>query len=87
MFEFGDKVKDKVTGFEGIVMSITYYHNGCTRVAIQGLKLKEDGIPTGWEYYDIQQLELVEAGVVKGFAKMPEKPKAPGGPMPAPPQM
>ena len=41
----GDKAKDKVTGFTGIVTARTVFLNGCVRCGVQSDKLK-DGLPT-----------------------------------------
>ena len=37
----GDRVKDKLTGFSGVVVAITEWLNGCTRMAVQPEKLVE----------------------------------------------
>lgn len=80
MLEFGDKVRDKVTEFEGIIVGKAQYSNGCNKYAVQGAKMKEDGRPSGWEWIDAQQVELVEAGVVTFGDVEPG-----GGPMQTPP--
>jgi len=63
----GDKVKDSVTGFTGIVIASTEYLNGCTRCQVQSDVLK-DGLPTRAQAFDAPQLECVEAGGVSPFA-------------------
>lgn len=65
MFEFGDLVRDKITGFEGIVVVKADYASGKAVCALQGTEM-HDGVPTDWEWICINQLELVKAGVV-GF--------------------
>lgn len=79
MFSLGDKVKDIVTGFEGILIGKTDFLNGCTRWGVQSDTLK-DGLPTEAQWFDEPQLELVEAG------KVSSGPKDTGGPMPHTPQ-
>lgn len=32
---FGDVVKDKVSGFEGVITGVTFYQNGCKKVVIE----------------------------------------------------
>lgn len=41
--ELGDIVRDEVTGFEGVVNSITIWRYGCRRIGVLPTKLKEDG--------------------------------------------
>jgi hypothetical protein len=73
--DLGDRAKDIVTQFTGIVTARSVFLNGCARVALQSEILK-DGIPTEAQWFDEVQLELVEAGVVKAG------PRNTGGPMP-----
>jgi len=54
----GDYVRDRVTGFKGIVTGITYFLNGCVRVAVQGEKLNA-GVPTEVQWIDDVQLTAV----------------------------
>lgn len=60
----GCKAKDKITGFTGIVASITEYLNGCRRIVLQPQKLK-DGVPIKDAVFDIEQLEYVDRGLNK----------------------
>ena len=75
--EKGDLVKDKITGFTGIVVCILDYLHGCFRIAVQALELK-DGLPKDHQYFDQYQLEIVEKGY---YFKEPVKvaEKKPGG--------
>lgn len=75
-FKLGDRVRDKITGYEGVVTSITFWLNGCVRLAVQATVLK-DGKPVEAEWIDDQQVELAQEG--KGEKKKPR-----GGPMPNP---
>lgn len=72
--ELGDVAKDTITGFQGTVVAITYWLNGCVRVTLQSQELK-DGKPLDPIGFDVEQLELVRAK---------EKPQGTrsGGPMP-----
>ena len=63
-FERGDKIKDKITKFVGIVVCRCQWLNGCNTYGLQALKLK-DGLPQDIQYFDAHQLELVEAAKVK----------------------
>lgn len=64
-FDLGDKVKDKVTGFEGIVVGKTVYTTRCIHYAIQPIKLDEKNKPEDWQFFDTVRLELLNAGEVK----------------------
>ena len=75
--ELGSKVKDLVTGFEGIVTSRTEYLNGCIQYCIAPkITGKDKGIPDSYSI-DVQQLKVIG----KGVAKKSTKKKKPGGPM------
>lgn len=65
-------VKDKVTGFKGLVIARSDWLNGCVRFLVQPQHLK-DGRPIDGEWVDEPQLELVED-------KEKEKPEPRGGP-------
>ncbi len=74
MFKFsvGDKLKDKITGFSGVVMARTEWLNGCVRYQLQPTELKA-GKMQDEAVFDEGQLVLVKA------AKPEPKPKR-GGP-------
>lgn len=61
--ELGDKVKDGVTGFSGIVIAITHWLNGCARITIQPEKVGDDGRVIPSETIDANQIEIVKKGV------------------------
>ena len=71
MIELGEKVKDDITGFEGIAVARCYYISGCIRIGVQG-QVKQDGSVPDPEWFDEDRLE----------SKQTEKKK--GGPMPTP---
>ena len=74
----GSRVKDKITGFTGIMVATTTHLNGCNRVGVQPIKLK-DGIPQDPVWLDEMDVEVVKKNEkVKGFDKT-------GGPRPDPP--
>lgn len=75
----GDKVKDSVTGLEGIVTGKTDYLNGCTRVHVQPQELK-DGKPVDFSVFDEPQLEVIQRDAVKADRR-PSGEKT-GGPRP-----
>lgn len=59
--KLGDTAKDTITGFKGIVIAITHWLNGCTRISIQPAKLKEDGTPIASDTFDEPQCALVKS--------------------------
>ncbi|KKK49937.1 hypothetical protein LCGC14_3130030 [marine sediment metagenome] len=77
--ELGDRAKDHVTGFEGIVISETKFLNGCVRFSIQAEKLADKGEPVKEHWFDDTQLEIIEKRAY--FGDEPVKPLASvGGP-------
>jgi hypothetical protein len=61
--ENGDVLKDKVSGFEGVVMVRAEYSTGCHRYGLQSMELK-DGSPQDWYWLDQSRLEFVESSAV-----------------------
>jgi hypothetical protein len=61
--ELGDRVRDPVTGFEGIANAVTTWMNGCIRIAIQPEKLDKDGKVPDDRYFDQGQLRVVKKRV------------------------
>lgn len=62
--ELGRKVRDKVSGIEGIAVSRTEFLNGCVRYSIQPKPAKKDGSIPGELWFDVKQLEVVGPGVI-----------------------
>jgi hypothetical protein len=60
--KFGHKVKDKVTGFEGICTAEIKYMNGCEKWQIDG-KVVNNQIECIW--VDKQQVIKLDDGIVK----------------------
>lgn len=69
MIELGDKAKDEVSGFTGIVTAIAKYLNKCTRVEISPTKTK-DGVPLDSYWFDEEQVSLVKKTVFKSKKKV-----------------
>ena len=61
--ELGNKVRDKVTGFEGIATAKIEYINGCIQFCVKP-KVKEDGKMPDGEYIDVDELEIVDKGII-----------------------
>lgn len=73
-FNNGDRVKDRVTGLEGIITAVTVFLNGCVRCSVQPQTLHE-GKPVEASYFDQNDLELVKADAIPST-----KPRETGGP-------
>lgn len=71
--QLGQKVKDNITGFEGIVVARAIYLNGCISCQVKSQSLK-DGSTINAEWFDEQRLTS------KSTAKS-------GGPQSYPPEM
>jgi hypothetical protein len=56
----GDLVRDRVTGFEGIVVARTEWLNGCARLTVQPQKLDEKGKPVEADSFDDMQCVVLE---------------------------
>jgi len=66
MIKLGDKVRDKVSGYEGIATSRTEHLNGCFQIELTP-KIKKGKVPTLDEItgvaFDEQQLERIGNGI------------------------
>lgn len=81
--ELGDRVRDRITGYEGIVIAETNWLNMCTRYTVQGESLKDSGKPVESMSFDDRDLELL-AKDPKGYFAKGKPVKATGGPRPEP---
>lgn len=55
----GCTARDRITSFQGVVIAITEWLNGCQRVTIQPQELK-DGSPLPTQTFDAEQITVVE---------------------------
>ena len=60
----GDRVKDRITSFTGIVTAQSEYLNGCRRFGVQPETLTKDGALKEDKWFDEPTLVLVKKGVV-----------------------
>lgn len=74
MEDLGKKMRDKVTGYEGIAVAKIQYLNGCVQYCVKPTVSEDGKMPEG-EYIDIHQLDIVDDGVNV-------KPSETGGPQP-----
>ena len=56
--KLGNRVKDSITGFTGIVIGRNEWLYGCEQILIQPDKLK-DGVPVKAEWFDEQRIVLL----------------------------
>jgi hypothetical protein len=63
-YDLGDKVRDRITGMTGIVISRSEHLFGCERYWVEPQELK-DSKPVDGRWFDQDSLELVEAGVIQ----------------------
>jgi hypothetical protein len=61
----GDKAKDIVTGFQGIVVGKTSWLHGCDRLTLEPDKLDDEGQPQRVQTFDDHRIEIVQRGVLK----------------------
>lgn len=81
--ENGDEARDMVTGFTGIVTSVTVFLNGCRRVCICP-PAKEDNTFQDERWFDDGQVEVLTVGKVRSNPAFPEpEPEAPSRPVEA----
>jgi hypothetical protein len=72
--KLGDRARDKISGFTGIVTGKCEYLNGCVQFLLRPEKLDKDGKRIDGEWVDYQQLELINSGT---YFKNEDRP---GGP-------
>jgi hypothetical protein len=62
----GTKQKDLVTGYTGVVTSISFDINGCIQAALKPPMDKDGKIPDGC-WFDLERLEQIGKPVMKPF--------------------
>ena len=62
--ELGRKVKDKITGFSGIVTGLCQYISGCNQ-ALVAPTVGKDGVAKDSSWFDEQRLEYVGTTTLK----------------------
>ena len=82
--EIGDRVRERVTGLEGIVTGTHQWLTGCDTCTIQ--PAMADGKVPAAEHFDVWRLEVIEAGVVPmESVRDPAFTAGESGELPAPP--
>lgn len=70
--KFGDVVKDRISGFSGVLTARTEYDNGCIKWSVTPQKLDKDSKPAETQWFDQQYLENESS--VKAGGPMPLAP-------------
>jgi len=81
-YELGDILKEKVTGFTGVVMVRAEYFTGCVHYGLCAQKTDKDGKIPEWSWIDATRLVKQEGKVE---LDLPKDSSDPSGPMPAGP--
>lgn len=61
--DLGDRVKDIITGFEGIVTGKCQYITGCDQVLVQP-RVKDDGSKAEGGWFDSDRCTVINAGAI-----------------------
>lgn len=82
--ELGSKVKDKVTGFEGIAIGETRWLHGCLRYTVQPQDRDKDGKIKESNSFDEPQLTVLQGPEKTKVTETPRAARMTGGPAPEP---
>ena len=84
MIKLGQEVRDRVTGFQGIVVVIADHLYGCVRIGVQPQGMDKDGRKFDDAFFDVSALEVIGEGITAQLAPQSLQEKAagkpPGGP-------
>lgn len=79
--QIGERVKDMINGFKGVVTARAEYLYGCVRLLVEPEALKNDGDIREAQWIDEQRLESFGmAPVCQGEHRQPLTSVGPGGP-------
>lgn len=82
--KLGQKARDIVTGFEGIVLATMQHLTGCNQVCILPQTLDKDGKRRDGEWFDDSRVEILDAKPIKLTRTPAEVAASPGADEPAP---
>ena len=77
LFNLGDKVRDTISGYEGVVISQTYWLTNCVHYSVQAGKLDDKGEPVKHQHFPEPQLQLIKE------TEQIKDEDGPGGPVPS----
>lgn len=80
MIKLGQTVRDRITGFQGVVTGVVNYISGCNQALVVP-RVKDDGSLTDAQWFDLQRLEVetsiatvtLDNGSSPGFDRAPPK--------------
>lgn len=70
VFELGETLRDKVSGFKGICTGRADYLTGCRQYKLQPKGLNKEKLPWNTEWFDEEQLSVLPDEIVS-FKAMP----------------
>jgi hypothetical protein len=82
IINLGDRVRERYTGIEGIVIAITHWITSCDHIGVKREGLDKDGKPYELLWFDEPNVEVIRAGVVTPLAPDPATGMKTGGPVP-----
>lgn len=65
MIQLGQKVKDVITGFEGLTVGRAEYLTGCTQVLVVPQRLTAEGKRIDGEWFDEQRLQVTDETMLR----------------------
>lgn len=78
MVNLGQRVKDELTGFTGIVEAITHYLNGCCQALVRPkFKTKDKEYPKA-AWIDVEQLKVVKGSKILKLKQRKKEPPSGG---------
>ena len=80
MIELGQKAKDKITGFEGVITGRAQYLFGCDQYSIVPV-VDKDGKVSDTQWFDEGRIEIIGTGMTAKDVSV-EKPGGPQRDMP-----
>ena len=85
-YGLGAHLRDRISGFDGVVVARTEYLHNCSRYMLQPRAVDKDGKPKDVQSFDEDQLEPMPAKKAEPYVARPGTQLAPahGGPAPAP---
>lgn len=64
-FDLGSLIKDKITGFQGIITTRSQWISNCNTYGVKPRNLDKDGAPMDVRWFDEPMVDLVEENVFK----------------------
>jgi hypothetical protein len=84
--QLGDRVRERITGVEGIVWGISKWLTGCDHIGIKREGVDKDGKPWDCLWFDAPHVTVLQKAVIDEKAVNPVDPvteQKKGGPLPS----